>query len=247
MSPRAFTIATILGLSVLGGGCGHHGSEHLFRFEEAYLSEDVLDLMTIVFQASEQAFTGDFVDPADVVDPAGPANGYTVYYELPDAFRLNLGQGSGSVFLQIFEDGLVVQRPLAFDIYASQALDVEIVYDFVYLGETLGGRATDAAFVVTATATRASTAEPFLVEYLVDGDCFLGATYCEIRTRFRAPGRPRDGIEGLFGDAEGFIDDPDIFEIWELDLDYSYNGFRAQGDVGCCGYFERDFWYDDLF
>jgi hypothetical protein len=203
--------------------------------------------MTIVFQASEQAFVGDPVLPEDVIEGARPANAFTVFYALPQGDRLNLGPGSGDVYLQVTEDGVVNENPLDFDISTTDALQVEVFYDFVYLGETLGGRLTDAAFVVTLTATRASPADPFLVEYFVDGDTFLGATYARIETRFRAPGRPRDGIEAEFGDAAGLVDDPDIFDVWELDLDYFADGFRAQGDVGCCGFFEREFWYDQLF
>ena len=76
---------------------------------------------------------------------------------------------------------------------------------------------------------------------------YIGAAYCEIQTRFRAAGRPRDGLEAEFGDAEGFIDDPDVIDVWELDLDYGDVGFRAQGDVGCCAYYDEDFFYREFF
>lgn len=246
MSIRNVTIALVLGIAALPG-CGSSGSVHLFAFEEDFLAEDVLDLMTIVFQAGENAFVGDPVDPADVVDPAGPGNGFAVVYDLPDDTRLNLGFGNGRVALQVTEDGLVNPDPLSFSVATTTALDVEILYDFSYLGETLGGRLTDVALVVSVHATRSDPADPFLVEYFIDGDVFLGETFCVITTRFRAPGRPRDGIEPLFGDADGFIDDPDIFDVYELDLDYFTNGFRAQGDVGCCAFFEEEFFYSEVF
>jgi hypothetical protein len=246
MSLRGATVGAVLGLLAFAPGCDS-GSENIYDFEEDYLSEDLLDLMTIVFQASEQAFVGDPVFPEDVIEVAQPANSFTAFYALPEGDRLNLGFGSGDVYLQVTEDGVVNEDPLAFDITTTDALRVDVFYDFVYLGETLGGRPTDAAFVVTFTATRASTAEPFLVEYFVDGDTFLGSTYARIETQFRAPGRPRDGIDGYFGDAAGLVDDPDVYDDWEMDLDYFEDGFRAQGDVGCCGFFEREFWYSQLF
>lgn len=97
------------------------------------------------------------------------------------------------------------------------------------------------------TATRATPSDPFEVEYFFAGDCFIGTAFCDLETFFRAPGPPSAGpIEGS-GDGEGFIDDPDVYDLFYIDLNYFTDGFRAQGDVGCCAFFRELFDYADVF
>jgi len=221
----------------------------LFRLEVAYLSEDVEDLMRIVFQGAENAFVGDLVDPGDVVEPAGPGNGFTATYDLPEATRAGLGFGSGRVSLRVTEGGAAVQEPLAFSFATTDALDVVLRYELRYDGDTRLGRFTDVSLAFVLTATRASAAEPFLVETFVEGDVFLGVTATDIVARWRSPGRPRDGIEPGFGDGGGRIDDPEV-EAGRFDFDLDWRDadrFRAEGDVGRCCYFRESFDYLSVF
>ncbi len=244
MSLRGCTALLFAALSV--AGCGS-GSYNLYRFEERFLVEDVVDLMTIVFQTGENAFVGDAVDDADLVGAPGPGNGYRATYNLPYAFRIGLDFGAGRASVRVTEGGVPVEDPLGFSFGATAALSVEVVYELIYEGRAAGGRRSDFALLATLTATRPSTAAPFDVEYFIDGHCELGATFCDVATRFRALGRPRDGLTPEFGDAAGFIDDPDVFAVYDLDLDYFAEVFRAQGDVGCCAYFEEVFSYAAVF
>jgi hypothetical protein len=245
MSWRA---VTLLALLPFVSGCDGDDCYDcdLYTYEEAFITEDVVDLMTNVFATGESAFLGDVVAPGDVVQPPDAANRYTVVYLLPDAFRLGFGQGSGDVALQVTEDGVDNPDPLSFSFSTTTALTVELVYDIVYLGFTQGARETDIALRAILTATRASVFDPFVVEYFIDGTCFFGTTFCDFTTRFRAPGPPSAGIEGGFGDGAGNIDDPDVYDIFTMDIDYGTGAFRSQGNVGCCAYYDADFFYDDF-
>ncbi len=244
MSPRGCT-ALVLALLACAG-CGS-GTYNLYRFEARFLVEDVVDLMTIVFQTGENAFVGDAVEEEDLVGAPGAGNGYRATYDLPKAFRVGLDFGAGRASVRVTEDGVPVADPLGFSFGTSGALLVELEYELLYEGRAASGRRTDFALQATLTATRATAAVPFEVEYFIDGHCEIGATFCDVATRFRAPGRPRDGLVPGFGDAEGFIDDPDVYEIYDLDLDYGLDRFRAQGDVGCCAYFDEYFSYASVF
>jgi len=222
-------------------GCTELAEDSLDELEAEFLSEDVYDLMGIAFQTGENAFLGDAVSPADIIEDASPNNSWTVTYDLPAGFRLGLGAGVGRVRLSIVEDGQPLEFPLAFQWSTSDALDVKLIYELIYEGETIGGRATDVGFTATLTAVRLSTLEPFFVEYFIDGDCYLGATFCRLTTRVRAAGLPNELIDG-FGDGAGEIDDPDVVDVFDLDIDFRGNGtYRAQGWVGCCAYFDEDF------
>ena len=57
----SLAVLTLTGCSNCGTSCG------LESREVEYLSEDVVDLMTNVFQASENAYLGDTVHPGDVI------------------------------------------------------------------------------------------------------------------------------------------------------------------------------------
>lgn len=233
---------------VLLAGCSH-GSDGLFRSEIRRLSDDVIDLMTTVFQTAENAFVGDSVEPEDIVDPAGAGNDFTVTYDLPLDDRVGLGLGFGRVGLRIEEDGVPVADPLAFSFGTTTALEVVLIYELRYDGEAeLTGRNSDIDLTVTVTATRTSPAFAFLNVYFVDGIADFGATFCDITARFRSPGRPRDGIDVDFGDGEGRIDNPNVVDEFDLDLDFfDEDFFRAEGDVGICCFFERTFAYEDVF
>ena len=245
MSQRVATAAL---LAVLLAGCSSSGggTQDLASWEMDFLYEDVIDLVVIGFQAAENAYVGDPVLPADVIEDATPANGHTVVYALPDADRVGLGQGSGSVSLRVVEDGVVNTDPLAFSIDTTTALVVEIDYDLDYLGTAWTTRLTDVLFTVFVTATRASVADTFDVEYNVVGDCFLGETYCDWDALFAALGRPRDGIVSGFGNAIVTIDDPDIFDFYLPMFDWSTDHFRTSGPVGCCSLYEDDIPYTDV-
>ena len=78
--------------------------------EFQFLGEDVIDMMTVVFQVGEQAYLGEVVAPGDVVTQPGAGNDFTVTYDLPDLDRLNLGRGTGRVSLQILEEAFLVRR-----------------------------------------------------------------------------------------------------------------------------------------
>ena len=238
---------TILALVPLAGGCGHRGSDFLLESEFDFLAEDVIDLMTITFHVGENAFLGDPVFAEDIIEEGGAGNNFTAIYDLPQADRIGIGAGFGRASVRITEDGVPTEVPLDFTFAGTSALTIVITYEVQYLGVTAGGRDTDIDFLVTATATRATTSEPFLVEYLVDGDCFLGATFCRLLTDFRAEGSPRNGLIVGFGDGSGFIDDPDVFDVFDLDIDYSFDDFVAEGNVGCCAFFDEAFLYEEVF
>jgi len=245
MSPRGCT-ALLLSLLPLLAAC-EPVTVNLYPDEKDFLGEDVVDLMTVVFQAGENAFVGDPVAPEDVIGVAGPGNLYQATYDLPPDFRPGLGHGSGRASLRVIEDGTMNQDPLAFSLGATDALDVVVVYELRYAGQAVYGRATEVALTVTLTATRATPLDPFLAGYRVEGRCDLGATYCDIDTTFRAEGRPRDGIVPDFGDGSGTIDDPDVVGALDLDLDFFGDSFRAEGDVGCCAYFAHRFRVSEVF
>jgi hypothetical protein len=245
MSQRVAT-AALLALLLAGCSSSDSDTQPLATWEIDFLYEDVIDLVVIGFQAAENAYVGDPVLPADVIEDATPANGHTVVYALPDADRVGLGQGSGSVSLRVVEDGVVNTDPLAFSIDTTTALVVEIDYDLDYLGTAWTTRLTDVLFTVFVTATRASVADPFDVEYNVVGDCFLGETYCDWDALFAALGRPRDGIVSGFGNAIVTIDDPDIFDFYLPIFDWSTDHFRTRGPVGCCSLYEDHIPYTDV-
>lgn len=234
-------LSAVLLLALLAA-CGHPRHSAGLSFEEIeYLSEDVHDLSAIVFQTGENAYLGDIVAPGDIIEDAQPGNGWTVTYALDPEFRLGLGPGLGRVRLSIAEDGVAVQDPLAFSFAATDATEVVLIYDLTYEGETLGGRPTDVAFEARVTATRRSSLDPFLVEYWIVGDCWLGATLCRLSLRFEAAGPPNELLAGV-ADGAGFIDDPDVRA--ELDLDYDFyadGSYVAEGWVGCCSWFRERF------
>lgn len=237
----------LLLVPLLVAACGRSTSG-LFRIEVAFLEEDVEDLLRIVFQGAENAFVGDPVGEADLVEPAGPGNGFMATYDLPGAARTGLGFGSGRVALRVVEEGHVSEDPLAFRFATTAALEVEVRYELRYAGETRLGRLTHVDLRYTLTATRATAAEPFRVETFVEGEVLLGITSADIRARFRSPGRPRDGIEPGFGDAEGCIDDPQVEAgRFDFDLDWLDPGrFRAEGEVGRCCFFREIFAYSEV-
>jgi len=79
------------------------------------------------------------------------------------------------------------------------------------------------------------------VEYVIDGDCYLGETYCRYTTWLSAPGLPHMLLAEQ-SDAEGSIDDPELLSVYDLDIDYRSNGsYIAEGWVGCCGWFRESF------
>ena len=238
-------------IALLLAGCGDHyfgdNSEHLFSDEIEFLSEDVIELLTIVFQIGENAFVGDAVRPVDIVDPAGPGNDFFVTYDLPVQPRIGLGAGFGRVALQVAEDGILRDDPLSFSFATTSADIVDLVYDLSYDGVTASGRPTEVDFTVFLNAVRTGPGEPFDVEYFIEGGGYLDVTFCELSTLFRAPGPPRTGIEPNFGDGAGLIDDPDVFDVFELDLDFiDPDIFRVEGDVGHCCFFEEIFLFNEV-
>jgi len=246
MSPRR---ATLLALLAVVAACNDDccgGNSGLYPYEEAYLSEDVLDLMNNVFATAEHAFDGDAPLPTDVTQIADASNQYTAVYLLNEAFRPGLGQGSGDVALQVTEDGVPNVDPLFFSFTTTTALTVDLNYDIRYFGFTPGARETDVAFLATLHATRASLADPWVVEYVIGGDAFFGTTYCDFNTRFQAAGPPSAGMYAG-GDGAGYVDDPDVFDILDLDIDYTTVLFGASGPVGCCAHYSAAFYYDQLF
>ena len=240
------TLALVCGL--LAAGCGSSSdTDNLWGFEVEFLREDTVDLMVIAFQIGENAYQGDPVLPGDVLEPAAPINDFFVHYDLPPAVRDGLGTGFGDVYYQVTEDGVRNPNPLTFLFATTTALEVVIVYDIAYQGVSVSDRETDIEFVVTLTATRSTPAGPFEVRYDIEGDCFVGETFCDLDTFFFAPGPPSSGpIEGS-GDGEGFVDDPDVYDLFYIDLNYFADSFRAEGDVGCCAFFKEQFYYDDIF
>jgi hypothetical protein len=250
LSCRGLILPLFLGVSVLTGACTSSDStQNLYGYEIEYLSEDVLDLVTIYFQAGENAYVGDPVDPADVVEAAGPGNNYRVTYDLPYADRPGLGEGSGRAWLRVIEDGVVNRDPLSFSIQTTTADEVVIEYDLEYDGLTYYRRTTDVNLLVDVVATRVAPGpRPFDVEYWVEGWCNLGTTFCEVATEFAAPGAPQTGIVPGVGGGSGIIDDPDVFDIFYMDLIWEYTDrFRARGDVACCAQFNEGFYYLDVF
>ncbi|MGH7163505.1 MAG: hypothetical protein ACREID_08465 [Planctomycetota bacterium] len=244
MSSRLATLGTLFAAAALAG-CGDT-THDLTRSEIQFLREDVLDLMTIAFQTGENGFVGDSVEPEDVGDPAGPGNNFTATYDLPFAARVGLGEGSGRVSLRVVEDGVPASDPIGFSFGTTAAGAVTLVYELRYDGETAGNRATDVDLTATLSATRTGGGG-FLVEYFLDGEVFLGATFCELTCDFRAPGRPRDGVEVQSGDGLGIIDDPDVFAAFEYDIDWLAGEFLFEGPVSCCAFFEETFPYADAF
>lgn len=247
MSSRGITLAALLAGALLAGGCGpRNESFNLLPSEVEFLSEDVIDLTTIAFQLGENAYLGDPVHPEDVIEEAWPGNDYTVTYDLPLDLRLGLGVGYGRVMLRVLEDGFPVEQPLFFSFSGTTADEVVLVYEVQYLGETRPGRDTDLDFTVSLTATR-TRAGDFRVEYFIEGDCFLGSTFCEFSTLFYAYGLPRDGLERGLGNGTGMIDDPDVFAPLYFDIEFDGGDwFRAEGDLGLDGYFAELFLYDEV-
>lgn len=247
MSTRGVTL--VLALATLFGGCGSSIEViGLTQTEFLYLGEDVIELMTIVFQASETGLLGDLVDPGDVVDPARPENGFTVLYDLPLEDRPGLGFGSGQGSVRILEDGVVNQDPLGFSFATTFADEVEIRYGLYYRGQAvLTARETLVDLTVTVIATRTPTGFD-LVDYFVVGDVDLGTTLCSIDCDFQSPGLPRDGVEPGIGGGGGWIDDPDVFDVLNMHLDWSdLESFLASGPVGCCGAsFADRFFYTEV-
>ena len=240
-------IALLLAALVLPIGCTTDPDVELTLAEEDYLIEDVIDLKTIVFQAAENAYLGEAVAFEDIIEDATAGNGYAVTYDLPFQARIGLGTGNGRVTLRIFEDGIPAEEPLAFTFGDSFAEVIRIEYDVRYLGETFNGRETDIDFLVTATATRAGPGESFDVEYFIDGDCFLGATFCRYVSAFRSPGIPRDGVEADYGDGTGLIDDPDVYAAMDLDVGFVDSlRFRALGFLPGGAVFAEIFFYDEV-
>ncbi len=246
MSSGKFILPLAFALLPLIGGCPHDGDGFgLLHSEVDFLAEDVIDLMTIVLQSGENAFVGDIVAPGDVLVPASLVNDFTVTYDLPADVRKNLGLGFGEAELHVVEDGVVNTDPLSFSFATTAASEVEVTYRLLYRGEaTFTRRLTDVDLLVTVTARRGALGFN-LVTYRIDGFVDLGATRCTVLTGFTAFGRPRDGIEEGTGDGEGIIDDPDVFDVFDYDIDYFTNVFRAEGEVGLA-FFEDLFNYSEV-
>ena len=233
MSSTKLILPFVMALLPMVGGCPHHdllfGLQHE---DEDFLTEDTIDLMTIVLEAGDSAFVGDVVDPGDVILPPGPNNDFTVVYDLPRDLRQNLGLGSGEAELQVVEDGVVSNDPLAFSFATTAANEVNLYYRLLYRGEAeFSRRSTDIDLVVSIVARRGAAGFD-LVEYRIDGFVDLGSTRCTVLTGFTAFGRPRDGIEVGTGDGEGVIDDPDVIDVFDYDIDFFESGFVAEGEVG---------------
>lgn len=238
-------LIVMMSLVVAVAGCDN--VFHVRHLEQEYLAEDVIDLMTVVMQAADNAYVGDIVFPEDVLDPARPGNGFTVIYDLPADVRLNLGFGFGEAELQVTEDGVVSQDPLGFAFRNTTANEVEIYYRLIYRGEAqFTRRNTDVDLVVNLRARRGVNGFD-LVDYNIDGWVDIGATECTALFGFTAFGRPRDGIEVGTGDGEGEIDDPEVFDYYDYDIDFFANEFRVEGEVGFCCHYDDWFDYRDIF
>lgn len=245
MSYRGIIAVAVLGLALLGG-CDDH-TYNLCCDEVAYLTEDVVDLMTIVMQTGENAFVGDPWEIGDIVDPGGPGNDYRATYDLPPAQRIGLGYGSGRVALRVVEDGVPRADPLLFLFATTTANVVDLSYELRYDGETAPGRLTEVDFTATLHATRAGPLDPFVIEYAIDGFCWLGDTYCEMGIDFVSPGRPRDGIDPTWGGGFGVIDDLDVHDVFYPGIYYFPDSFVAEGDVGCCAYYKQGFLWSEVW
>lgn len=232
---RALILAAILAV-----GCQDytHGVDD---FEVDLLREDVEDLMTIAFGSAEQAYLGDLVFDAEILDEPTLRNGYEVYYELPLFDRPGIGYGNGEVLLWIEEDGVRVEDPLDFFYDESDAGVIRLFYGLSYDGETRGGRFTSIEFEIDVTLTRYGNG--WIVDYRVFGNCWMDDTYCFVNLAFRSEGRPSDGFDPTFGDGEGFIDDHDVSSGFDMDLDWHSDHFTAEGEFGHLGWFEEDFGY----
>jgi hypothetical protein len=246
MSLRGITMLTLV--AALAGGCVTEEDDPLLSpLEFAFLGEDTIDQMAAVFEGADRAFYGDIVEPEDVIDPPTEENGYTVSYELPPDLRDNIGLGFGTVRLQILEDGVPVQDPLAFTYAGSTAIEVQVLYQVTYRGEaTLTARLLDIDLDVDLIVSRSRGGELENGDYIIDGFVDLGPTGTSISTDFRAFGSPRDGIVDDGGGADTIIDDPDVFDVYNGVVDYLADSFQADGSVGCCTrYFDR-FFYDEV-
>jgi len=240
---RSIVVRVLLlaALTAAAPACKTGDSNGLSDLEIDYLAEDVDDVMTIAFAVGEGAYLGDPVSSADVIEEASAANGYVLTYELPPDFRLGLGPGVGRVRLSVSADGNPLLFPDDFSFGSTDALDVIIYYEIEYEGETFSGRPTDVLFEARLVASRNSESEPFLVEYIIDGDCYLGDTYCRYTTWIDAEGLPHNLLAEQ-SDAEGMIDDPDVSAEYDLDIDYRSDGsYVAEGWVGCCAWFREKF------
>ncbi len=231
----------MLGL-LLVVGCGgvdeFTANSGLTPAEFQFLGEDVIDMMTIVFQAGEQAFVGDPVDPGDAVTPADAGNDFTVTYDLPTLDRLNLGLGSGQVQLQILEDGVLVQDPLGFTYADSMATQVQVLYTIAYRGQAqFTQRATDIELTVDLIVTRDGAGTLTLGDYVISGFVDLDQTLTDVAIDFRASGAPVDGIANDGGVADIRIDDPDVIQILDAVADLFDTFFQVNGFVkNCCSY-----------
>jgi hypothetical protein len=245
---KATRIPLLIAALAVSVGC-HDANGHsvgITHFEEDFLTEDVIDLMTIVFQASENAFVGDDVLPADIIEPASAGNDFTVTYDLPPDARGGLGFGFGEASLQVIEDGVSNPRPLTFSFATTTAQTVEIFYALDYEGEARSGRPTFVSLDVSLTAVRTGPAD-FEVDYVVTRFIGIGDTFVDdIFMFFRAAGRPVDGIVGGFGDGNADVDDPDVFEVLDLDLDWFSTGFRAEGELDLFSFYEESFSYGEV-
>lgn len=214
---------------------------------EDYVNEDVRDMMTVAFQAGENAYRGDPVAGEDVVDDADAGNNFTVTYDLPLAARPGLGFGFGRVSLQVTADGVPVAAPLAFSFATTAAGIVVVTYDLTYSGEALSGRPTDVDLSLRLNATRRSGGG-YLVDYTIRGHVIAGNTYMTgMDLLLRAPGTPSDGIVGGFGDGDAFIDDPAFCDDFDLDIDWRDDDFKASGDIYCEGHYKEYFPYSEWF
>ena len=211
------------------------------------LGADVADLMTVVFQAGEQAFLGEDVEPGEVIEPPSAANDFAVTYNLPTVDRPRLGRGFGRVTLRILEDGVPVQDPLGFTYAGSAAAQVQIIYNLDYAGQAaFTPRSTDVDLLVDLIVERDNNDDLTLTDYLIEGVVDLGQTVTHVSIDFRALGAPVDGIENDGGQADIEIDDPEVIQVLEATADLFETFFQVSGNVrGCCPYADN-FLYTDV-